>query len=372
MMKNYIFEKRVQPRGLWFNIGITLFSIFLALCIGAIPIVLAGANPLFAYQALFYGAFGRLNGIVATCIKATPLLLSALAIIVAFKANLWNLGGNGQMYQGALMATLVGLFAKLPIYLHLPLALLAGFVGGVLWILPLSFFRAYLRVNEVITTLMFNFIAIFFINWLVTGPLEEVGGYMPQTPAILPTARLPLIFPPTRLHAGIILAVLLAIFLYFLLFRTSFGYNLQAIGANPKAAQYGGINVKYSIVLIMGLSGGLMGLAGANEILGVHHRLLSGIVANYGFTGMVAALLGGLHPLGAVVASFFFSSLIIGADMMQKITGVPISSAYIIQALVVLFIVGGRVVGQYDFVPLRSFVLKCKKRQHLTLGSKRR
>lgn len=371
MMKIYIFEKRVQPRGLWFSIGITLFSIFLALCIGAIPIFLAGANPLFAYQALFYGAFGRLNGLVATCIKATPLLLSALAIIVAFKANLWNLGGNGQMYLGALMATLVGLFAKLPIYLHLPLALLAGFVGGVLWILPFAFFRAYLRVNEVIMTLMFNFIAIFFINWLVAGPLEEAGGYMPQTPAILPTARLPLIFPPTRLHAGIILAVVLAIFLYFLLFRTSFGYNLQAIGANPKAAQYGGINVKCSIVLIMGLSGGLMGLAGANEILGIHHRLLSGIVANYGFTGMVAALLGGLHPLGAVVAAFFFSSLIIGADMMQKMTGVPISSAYIIQALVVLFIVGGRVVGQYDFVPLRSFVLKYKQRQHLTLGSKR-
>jgi len=370
-MKIYIFEKRVQPHGLWFNIGITLFSIFLALSIGAIPILLAGVKPLFAYYALFYGAFGRLNGLVDTCIKAIPLSLSAIATIVAFKANLWNLGGNGQMYLGALLATLVGLFIKLPIYLHLPLALLAGFVGGALWILPSAFFRAYLKVNEVIVTLMFNLIAALFINWLVTGPLEEAGGYMPQTSAILLTARLPLIFPPTRLHAGIILAVVLAIFLYFLLFRTSFGYNIQAIGANPKASEYSGINVKCSIVLIMGLSGGLMGLAGANEILGVHHRLLSGIVNNYGFTGMVVALLGGLNPLGAVIAAFFFSSLIVGADMMQKITGVPISSAYIIQALVVLFLVGGRVLDQYDFVLLRSFILRCKSRQYLNLRSKR-
>ncbi|MBA7542969.1 hypothetical protein ES705_35294 [subsurface metagenome] len=195
--------------------------------------------------------------------------------------------------------------------------------------------------------------------------------HMPQTPAILLTARLPLIFPPTRLHAGIILAVVLAIFLHFLLFRTSFGYNIQAVGANPKASKYSGINVKCSIVLIMGLSGGLMGLAGANEISGIHHRLLSGIVADYGFTGMVIALLGGLNPLGAIIAAFFFSSLIVGADMMQKITGVPNSSVYIIQALMVLLLIGGRVLDQYDFVLLKSFILKCKSRQYLNLRSKR-
>jgi len=363
-MRVSLFEKRTQTHSFWFSIVIVLFSVIAALIVGAIPIILAGVSPLSAYSALFYGAFGRVSGLVATGIKAAPLLLAALAIVVSFRANLWNLGGNGQIYIGALAATLIGLAIHLPAWLHLPLALLAGFLGGVLWIIIPAVLRAYLKVNEVIVTLMFNFIAMFLVSWLVSGPMQEPGGYMPQTPAVLKTAWLPALSPSIRLHTGVILAPLIAIILYFLLFRTSFGYNLRAVGANLKASRYGGINVKLYMVLALSLSGGIMGLTGANEILGVHHRLLVGITGNYGFTGMVVALLGGLHPLGVLVAAFFFSSLIVGADMMQKIVGVPTSSVYIIQSLVVLFVVGGRILEQYDFVPFKNYMLAIKRQQH--------
>jgi len=319
-----------------------------ALAVSAIVVAVSGVSPLFAFRTLFQGGFGRVSGLVATCIKATPLLLSALAIIVAFRANIWNLGGNGQMYMGAVLASVVGLYVSVPAVLHLPLALLAGFCGGLLWIGIPAILRAYFKVSEVIVTLMFNYIAIFLLSWLVVGPLTQVGGFMPQSPALARTSWLPRILPPTRIHAGILVALVVMAVVYIMLFRTSSGYALRAIGANPDGARYGGINVKRQVLRVMCLSGGLMGLAGANEVLGVHHRLMEGIAGNYGFIGMVVAFLGGLHPLGALVATFFFSGLNVGADAMQRMTGIPISVAHILQALVVLFVVGSDILTRYE------------------------
>jgi len=358
-----LFQRRLAPPKPWVNVAVVLISISAALVMGMALFYAKGVSPTFAFYGLFRGAFGRLSSLIAICVKATPLMLSGLAMVVAFKAKVWNLGGNGQIYLGALFATLVGLSVRGPAYLHVPLGLFAGFVGGFMWIALPAFLRACLKVNETIVTLMFNYVALFLISWLVQGPLQEVGGYMPQTPSIARTAWLPLLCPSTSLHVGIIIALLMAMVVHFLLSKTTFGYELRAVGTEPMAARYGGVNVEWRIFTVMCLSGGLMGLAGAIEIMGVHHRLLVGITADYGFTGMVVALLSGLHPLGTVFAAFFFSSLIIGGNAMQKITGVPISSVYVLEALIVLFVIGGQILTQYSFAPLSRLWEKSRLRR---------
>ncbi|MGQ9599343.1 MAG: ABC transporter permease [Anaerolineae bacterium] len=349
-----MFERRTQPHGTLASLVLILGSLLLALLIGAGLVALAHVSPLEAYRALFYGAFGRTYGLVDTLVKGTPLLLAGLGMVIAFKARVWNVGAEGQIYMGALFAVWVGLYVgPLPWWLHLPLALLAGALGGGLWGLIPGVLKAYLKVNEVIVTLMLNYIAILFVSWLVHGPMEEPGGFMPQTPRVAVTAQLPPLFPPTRLHAGVLVALAVAPVVYFLMFHTTLGYRIRAIGAGPKAARFRGIHVERTIVQVMVLSGMLSGLAGANEVLGIHYRLLDGISPGYGFTAMVVALLGKLHPLGVIAASFLFASLSVGADMMQKIVHVPIAISRVIQGLVVLCVLGTEILLLYDLVPLR-------------------
>ena len=349
-----LLEKRQQPHGTLPTILLAVLSVVLALIIGAGLIAMAGVSPFEAYRALFYGAFGRTYGLIDTLVKGTPLLLSGLGTVIAFRAGVWNVGAEGQIYFGALFAAWVGLNAgDLPVWIHLPLALLAGAIGGGLWALIPGLLKAYLKVNEVIVTLMFNYIAILFVSWLVHGPMEEVGGFMPQTPRIPEAAQLPLLFPPTRLHAGVLVALGATVVVYFLMFHTSLGYRMRAVGANPAAARFRGIGVERTIVYVMVLSGAFAGLAGANEVLGIHYRLLDGISPSYGFTGIVVALLGKLHPLGVVAAAYLFASLSVGADMMQKIVHVPIALSRVIQGLVVLCVLGTEFLLEYDFVPFR-------------------
>lgn len=356
-MQNKIFEKRQRQHGTFVALILIILSILLAFVFGAGLIVAAGVSPLKAYTELFSGAFGRVYGLIDIVVKGTPLLLAGLAMVIAFRARIWNVGAEGQIYIGALFATWVGLNIKgLPIWAHLPLALLAGAVGGGIWGLIPGLLKAYLKVNEVIVTLMLNYVATHFIVWLVNGPMEEVGGFMPQTPRVSDTAILPLLFPPARLHAGVLIALVASVLVAFLLFQTSLGYRIRAVGENPDAARYGGIHVERHIVLIMIMSGMLSGLAGANEILGVHYRLLDGISPGYGFTAMVVALLAKLHPVGIVASAYLFASLRVGADMMQRTVQVPLALSHVIQGLVVLTVLGTEILLNYDIVPLRKLM----------------
>lgn len=351
------FEKRELPHGTFFNLALILASILLAFLIGAGLIAVAGKSPLQAYQTLYSGVFGRTYGIIETLIKGTPLLLAGLGMVIAFKAKVWNVGGEGQIYMGALAATWVGLNLKAgSVWVHLPLALLAGAAAGSLWALIPALLKVYLKVNEVITTLMLNYIAILLVSWLVHGPMQEVGGFMPQTPRVADTAILPLLFPPNRLHAGVLLAVAAAVLVYVLLFHTTLGYNIRAVGANPAAAEHGGIRVRRTVLLVMLLSGSLTGLAGANEVLGFHYRLLDGISPGYGFTAMVVALLGKLNPLAVIASAYLFASLYVGASQMQRVMQVPIALSQVIQGLVVLCVLGTELLLEYDFVPLRNLL----------------
>jgi simple sugar transport system permease protein len=306
-------------------------------------------NPLEAYKALWQGAFGSSNAFAETLVKATPLLLVALGICISFRGDVINIGGEGQMVIGALFATWVGLtFTTLPGWFVITLAMLAGFVGGAIWGGIPGFLKAYFRVNEILSTVMMNAIAVQLMNFLLRGPMIDpsqarLASKIPQTARLLEIFRLPRL-APTRLHFGALIAVVLAILVYILLWRTTVGYRIRAVGQNPHAARYAGINVSRHIVLALLLSGAFAGLAGAIQVFGVNYRMItdgsaSGFTGSAGFNGIVAALFGQLHPIWSIPASILFGALLVGANQMQRVVQVPSALVIALNGLVVVFVV---------------------------------
>ncbi len=324
---------------------IPLAAVLAALAVGAILLLIAGANPLAAYRPLFLGALGSTYGLTETLVKTCPLLLVGLGIAIAFRGGVINIGAEGQIIVGALATTVVALgLPDLPGVALIPLVMLAGALAGAVWGGIPGLLKARLGVNEILSTIMMNQIALQAAMFLLRGVLidpEEIAygtGY-PQSSQLPQQVWLVRLIPRTRLHWGIPLAVLLAVLVYVFLWRTTIGYRIRAVGVNPDASRYAGINVPRYLVLAMLLSGGFAGLAGAIEVLGIHHRMLDGISAGYGFSGIVAALFGRLHPLGAIPASVLFGALLVGADMMQRAVGVPSGMVNALQGLVVIFVV---------------------------------
>ncbi|MBI4769623.1 MAG: ABC transporter permease [Chloroflexi bacterium] len=321
-------------------------AVLAALLIGVIMLLLLRANPLRAYAAMFGGALGSVAGLTQSAVKATPLLLVGLGICIAFRANVINIGGEGQIIAGALATTWAALLLRtLPGWLLLPLVLLIGFLAGAAWGFAPGLLKARLAVNEILSTIMMNAIALQLMNYLLGGPLIDpaevvAGTFIAQSERLPPAAWLPRLAPQAQLSAGAILAVALAVLVYVFLWRTTIGYRIRAVGLNPDAARYAGINVPVYQALSLTLAGGFAGLAGAVEVLGVHHRLLEGITSGYGFSGIVAALFGKLHPLGAIPASYLFGALLVGADKMQRAVQVPSALVDTLLGLVVLFVVG--------------------------------
>ena len=317
-----------------------------ALLLGAVLLLALRVNPLEAYAALIFGALGTPSGLMQSVVKATPLLLVGLGIVIAFRANVINIGGEGQIIAGALTATWFAVtFHDWPGLLLLPLTLLLGFAAGAAWGFVPGVLKARLGVNEILSTVMMNAIALQLMNYLLGGPLIdpaeiEAGTFIAQSARLPVQAWLPRIVPQTLLHAGTLIALVLAGVVYVFLWRTAPGYRIRAVGLNPDASRYAGIPVPFYQALSLTLAGGFAGLAGAVEVLGVHHRLLEGITGGYGFSGIVAALFGKLHPLGAIPASFFFGALLVGADKMQRAMQVPSALVGTLMGLVVLFVVG--------------------------------
>ncbi len=320
-----------------------------AFFIGAIILVLLESDPIAAYAALLGGALGDVAGLTQTVVKATPLLFVGLGIVIAFRASVINIGGEGQIIAGALLGTWFALtFRDWPSILLVSGSLVAGFTGGMVWGFVPGILKARLQVNEILSTVMMNAIALQLMNYLLRGPMIDPAGikagtFLAQSERLPEASWLPRLVPQTLLHAGAILAVILAIVVYVFLWRTTIGYRIRAVGLNPDAARYAGINVARYQALSLTLAGGFAGLAGAVEVLGVQHRLLQGITSGYGFTGIVAALFGGLHPVGTVPASFLFGALLVGADTMQRAVQVPSSLVDTLLGLVVLFVVGSAV-----------------------------
>lgn len=322
-----------------------VFAVLLAFGIGIFLLLALGANPFEAYYALLNGALGNVSGITQALTKATPLLLVGVGICIAFRGGVINIGGEGQIIVGATAATALALaLDSWTGWMLLPLTLLVGALAGAVWGGIAGLLKAFLNVNEILSTVMLNQIALQLMNYLLRGPLLdpkqiEAGTNIPQSAALPEQVWLTRLVPRTLFHSGAILAVVLAIAVYFLLWRTTIGYRIRTVGLNPAAARYAGIPVAQYLTLSLVLSGAFAGLAGAVEVVGVHHRMLEGLSGGYGFSGIVAALFGKLHPLGTIPASFLFGALLVGADKMQRTVQVPNSLVIVLNGLVVLFVV---------------------------------
>jgi ABC-type uncharacterized transport system permease subunit len=326
-----------------------LLAVPVAFVMGAIMILALGANPLEAYGALVVGAFGDVSGITQTLAKATPLLLVGLGICIAFRGGVINIGGEGQLLVGALATTALAVsFPTLPGILLLPLCLVVGTLAGAVWGGIPGVLKARLGVNEILSTVMMNAIAVQVGNYLLRGPMIdpkeiELGTRIAQSALLPRSVWLPKLVPSTLLNSGAIIAVVMAVLVYIFLWRTTIGYRIRAVGLNPNAARYAGIRVPFYQALSLVLGGAFAGLAGAIEVMGVQHRMLEGLSGGYGFSGIVAALFGSLHPLGAIPASILFGSLLVGADKMQRAVQVPSALIDTLLGLVVLLVVGSKI-----------------------------
>lgn len=319
-------------------------ALAVALLVGAILIVIAGANPWRAYLAVIDGAFGTAYAVGVSLQKTTPLVLTGLSVLVAFRAGMLNIGAEGQLYMGALASVLVGIYVTdLPTVVHTTLALVTGSVAGALWAGIVGVLKATRGVNEIISTIMLNFIAIYLVSYLVQGPFAEPPGWLHQTSLIQSSAELPLLHARSGLSAGILLAVACAFALRYLLRRTARGFELRAVGLGPETARFSGISIAREMILAMLLSGGLAGLAGATEIQGVHYRLLDGFSPGYGFEGIAVAFLARAAPIGVLFSALLFGALRVGANQMQRVAEIPSALVFVLQGLVMLALLASTV-----------------------------
>ncbi len=323
-----------------------------------------GQNPLEAYWGLYQGSLGQARGWAVTLRKMIPLIFVGLSVAIAFKAGMFNIGAAGQFLIGTICAVAVGVhFAGSPASLHLTASLMAGIAGGIVWGAIPGLLKAATGAHEVITTIMLNYIAALFTGWTVStgsvergvppGPLwDSTDLAIAESSEILASAQIPwLIGPPYRIHYGILLALLAALFTWWLLENTAVGFEIKTVGHKPSAARYAGMRVGGIMVLAMGIAGGMAGMAGAIETLGLNHKFAPEFGEGVGFDGITVALLGQTHPIGIVVASFLFGMLSAGAPRMQFESGVPVDLIRIIQALILIFVAAPHIMSQLLRIP---------------------
>ncbi len=331
------FDKLRSSSEFFYSIG----AVLLALLIGAVIICLIGSDPIKAYKALYRGSFGTTNAIAETLLRAMPLALVGLGATVAFRASVFNVGTEGQLFIGATAAACVALaLPDLPRYLLLPLMALAAMGAGALLGGLAIFLKIKFNANEMINTIMMNYVVIYFVSWLVHGPIQQPGSPLGQTEKFSVNGIIPVILKRTRLHAGIIVLLILVIITYFLLEKTVWGYQIKVTGKNMLASKAAGIKVKRIFYSAMFFSGALAGLAGMFEASGIQNRMIENISSGYGYTGIVVALLGQLNPIGVLLAAILFGALQVGASSMETMVGIPSSAVSMIQYLIVIIFIG--------------------------------
>lgn len=338
----------------WLGVALPIAAILatLALCSGLIA--LAGADVITAYEELFLSAVSSRFNVVETVVKAAPMVFTGLAVAVAFRAKFWNIGAEGQLLCGAMAAAYVGGLAGLPGWSYLPLMVIAGAIGGGLAGLVPGVLKVRYKVDDVVATLLLNSIIFYGMTALLDGPWKDpLSGY-PDSPDILMEAELPILLAGTRLHLGVVLALVTAPLVWFLITRTTLGFAIRAVGENPRAAGYAGIDVARTILISAGLSGALAGLAGVGEVGGVHFQVMAGLSPGYGYTGIVIAMLARLNPLGVLPAAFFFAVVVTGAEAMSRATGVPVFLAEVIQGTALLCMVAGLLFTSYRIRLVRA------------------
>lgn len=334
------------------KVGTPLISALLAIGVGSIIIWVSGYDPALAFSALFKGALGGPRQIGETILRSTPLILAGLAVGYGFRAGLFNIGAEGQLMMGGLVAAWLGvLMAGLPSIVVIPVLLVMGPLAGAAWAFVPAILKARIGAHEVITTMMFSHIARYIVSWLTAGPIKA-PGQIPQTVSLTEPAQLSRIqslFSPDvvealpflglgRAHTGIFLAIVAAVGVWLVLRYTTLGYENRAVGLSPWAAQTAGISVQWTTVKALCISGALAGLAGAVEVMGLHHRIFDQFSAGVGFTGIAVALLAKNHPIGIIAAALLFGALSAGSGTMQLEAGVSQKIILIIQALVIFFV----------------------------------
>lgn len=339
-------EKR-SSTSRWTRLLVPVLSVLLGLVFAGLFFLVTGKNPIEIYILMFQGALGSAYGLSETVVKAIPLILTALAVSLAFRMQLWNIGAEGQFYMGTFGATWVALsFPHWPPYLLLPTMLLMGFAAGGLWGLIPAIPRAFFNVNETISTLLLNYIGILWVDYLVVGPWKDPQGYnFPVTPPFSPHAILPT-FGSSRIHVGLIIGLVVAAIFFLLLKYTKWGYEIRVCGESPKAASYAGMNFKRNILLVMLISGGVAGIAGMTEVSAITQRLQHGISPGYGYTAIIIAWLARLNPWAIVVVSFLLGSLLVGGFSIQT-SGFPAATVSMLQGAILFFVLGGEIFTQY-------------------------
>ena len=316
-----------------------LACVLAAFAIGAVLIALIGRDPVYAYWSLFEASLGSTNGLAETMIRTVPLALCGIGIALAFRAGVFNVGAEGQLFIGGIAAAWVGLqLTGQPQWLVLPAMGLAAAIAGALWSGIAGVLKLRLRADELITTIMLNYVAIYVVGYLLHGPLQEPGSPLARTARLAAEARLPTILESTRLHAGLLIVIVIAILAQIFLWRAVAGFRLRAVGHNPRAAENTGMNVKAALWTGFLVCGALSGLAGFSEVAGVQRRMIENLTPGFGYTAIIVALLGQTNPLGVLAAAVLFAALQIGSTTMESAAGVPSALTTVIQALVVLLL----------------------------------
>jgi ABC-type uncharacterized transport system permease subunit len=353
-------EEIIAQRHRWMVVaqkaGTPLLSVLLAMITSSIIVLISGGDPLAAFTALWQGAFGNAYQVGETIMRATPLIFTGLAIAYGFRAGLFNIGAEGQLFMGGLAAAWIGIaLAGLPWFVIVPIMLVCGALAGAAWAFVPAVLKAKVGAHEVITTMMFSWIARFFVSYMLDGPMKAPGpggmvGTIPVSQLLPPQSTLPKLnvvfpfLPPSNAHVGFLVAVVLAVGIWLLLKYTTRGYEARAVGFNPFAAENGGVSIAVTTVWSLCISGALAALAGASEVMGVHHRLSDQFSAGFGFTGIAVALLAKNHPIGVIPAALLFGGLSAGAGIMQLNADVPDKLVDIVQALVIFFVAAETIV----------------------------
>jgi ABC-type uncharacterized transport system permease subunit len=342
-------EPRVAPKLSWQILSI-LIAVFMSAIVCALMLKSADVDLTKAFSLLYTGAFGTWKATVKTLVKATPLILTGLAVTVAFRAKIWNIGAEGQLFAGAITSYWTySLCQGAPAPVLIGLVIVASFIGGGLYGGLAGYLKARFALNEVLATVMLNYIIRYVLSFLlISGSWRDPASFYQQTERIIAGAKFPFLFGISRLHMGFAIALIAALLVYLLLTRTSLGYEIRAIGFNPKASRFKGIDVNRTIVLVMFISGGIAGLAGAGEIFGVHYRLKPDISVGFGFIGIIIAMLAALHPGGVVLAALLFGGLVNGGIRLQVFTGIPTAMISSIQAIILLFFLTAAVLTRYE------------------------
>ncbi len=346
---------RLEPRQAvpgWFSALLPVIALISAFLICALLIVWAGESPLTAYAALIKGAVGSSFAITESLTRAIPLIFTGLAAAVAFRAKFWNIGAEGQLYFGAMAATLLGTgLIDLPAPLMIPLLFIGGAIAGCLILLVPVLLKTYMKVDEVVTTLLLNFVVLLFINFLLEGPLKDpMAMGWPQAAPIIDQGILPTLVAKSRLHAGFLIAVAMSVMVWFLLRFTVWGYEIRAVGYNPRAAAFFGISINRSVFLVALLSGGLAGMAGVSEVAGLKGYLTLDISPGFGYTGIAVAMLAQLKPIGVIFSAIFMAGVYVGADAMSRTVDIPNYIADVLVAVSLLAILVSGMLARYKIV----------------------